>query len=206
MSDKKTGRYFVALLYPDDERYPSQIQALNDLYRWVGAVHDKDIDNEGNLKKPHVHVIARIPSSNATTLRSFVDRVGLEYTTRHEDGSVSASVHAQVCKGLRSSLRYLTHADDLNKYQYDEDILIGTNDMIGEAHKAINNVTLDEKVIELLDRLDDLDAPINRYSDFLRFACGIGLYSAVRSIAYSEVIREHNERYYQSKESNKERN
>lgn len=201
MSSKTTGRYFNALLYLDDVRYPSQIQALNDFYRWVGAIHDKDIDNDGNLKKPHVHVVARIPSSNATTLRSFVDRVGLSYDTTHDDGSVTTSVHAQVCKSFRSSLRYLVHADDLNKFQYDEDILIGTNDMIGEAHKAINNVTLDSKVLELLDRLDDIDAPITSYSDFLRFACGLGLYSAVRSIAYSEVIKEHNERYYQSKES-----
>lgn len=198
---KKTGRYFNALLYIDDERYPCQIQALNDYYRWVGAVHDKDIDNDGNLKKPHVHVVARLSSSNATTLRSFVDRVDLCYKRVHEDGSVTESVHAQVCNSFRSSLRYLTHADDLNKFQYGEDCLIGTNDMIGEAHKAINNVTLDSKVLELLDRLDDIDAPINSYSEFLRFACGLGLYSAVRSIAYSEVIKEHNERYYQSKES-----
>lgn len=189
MSRKKerlTGRYFNALLYPDDERFSNQIQMLNDYYRWVGIIHDRDIkdDDDGTVKKTHMHVVLRIPSGNATTLRSVVDRLCLDYGN---------SVHAQVCGNYRASLRYLCHADDLNKVQYSCDDLVGSPEMVKDAVDAIQNNDLNSKVIEVLDRLDDIPVTLS-YSEFLRVMCGYGLFSAVRSMPVSEILKEHNEK------------
>ena len=94
--ERKSGRYFNILLYPDDERFPHQMECLNEFYRWVGIVHDRDLldDDSGHLKKSHMHVVLRIPSGNATTLKSVVDRLSLQY---------GESFHAQVCSNYRKN-------------------------------------------------------------------------------------------------------
>lgn len=197
-----SSRYFTAILYLDDERFPSQLEVLNSSYRWVGIVHDRDFDENDNLKKSHMHIVARLPSGNSTTKKSFVDRVNLEYRKVHKDGSVTSSVHAQCCINYRGALRYLVHADDLDKQPYDENDLQGHPEMISDAIKAIQNRDLNTTTIELLDRLDDIPVALS-YSDFLRVMCGYGLASAVRSVKVNILLEEHNKKvlngYYQSK-------
>lgn len=189
MSSKKeklTGRYFNILLYPDDERFSHQMEMLNSYYRWVGILHDRDLlDSEsGEVKKSHMHIVLRLPSGNATTKKSVVDRLSLQY---------GESVHCQVCGNYRASLRYLCHADDLNKTQYDVDCLLGMPEMVKDAVDAIQNNDLNSKVIEVLDRLDDIPTTLT-YSEFLRVMCGYGLFSAVRSLQVSEILNEHNQK------------
>lgn len=184
---KTSGRYFNILLYPDDERFPEQMDALNRFYRYVAIQHDLDLkdDESGEYKKPHIHAVLRIPSSNPTTLKSVVDRVGLQYGN---------SVHAQVCSNLRSSLRYLTHSDDLNKAQYAIDALFGSEEMIIEAKRAIENADLNTKVLEMLDRLDEIPRPLST-TEFYRVMAGCGLMGAVRAVKISEILFDHNSKF-----------
>ena len=60
LTDK--DRKFCAVLYPDAEDYNCEV-ALNNLRsnfpRWAYCLHDKDTTDDGELKKPHYHVVVR---------------------------------------------------------------------------------------------------------------------------------------------------
>lgn len=197
---KLTGRSFIALLYPDDSLYLNQRQAIELKYRFVGILHDKDIDSDGNLKKPHEHIILRLPSGNPTSLKSVADSLFMDYDElRDENGQLIRldRCKVQVCSSYRSSCRYLLHADDLDQYQYDISSLFGNEDMIKDIKRFTSSNTLDEKVLELLDLIDNTHCYIDRGS-LARMCAGAGLYSAFRAVPswiMEPYLENHNSHY-----------
>ena len=153
---KLTGRSFIALLYPDDPLYSSQREVISSKYRFVGILHDRDIDSDGNLKKSHEHIILRLPSGNPTSLKSIADSLFMDYDELRDDSGNLIRLDrckVQVCSSYRSSCRYLLHADDLDQFQYDISNLFGNEDMIKDVKRFTSSNTLDEKVLELFDML-----------------------------------------------------
>lgn len=195
-----TGRQFNLLLYPDDPLYSLRLDTLNSNYRWVGIEHDRDIDADGEILKPHIHVVARLPSAKPTTLKSFADRLQLPYELqRDENNKISAIVgcHAEVCRNYQRSLRYLVHADDLDKYQYSTSSLFGSSEMIKDVLDAVKKKSIDEKVIDLFDLLDNTHCYLNE-SEFARLVAGAGLWSALKSTPHwiiQPALEAHNAKY-----------
>lgn len=74
----------------------------------VSPLHDKDTNPDGSPKKPHFHVI--VSWSNTTTYRNA--RV-IAQTILH-------CPLPQLLKAVEGMYRYLTHADNPEKYQYKE--------------------------------------------------------------------------------------
>lgn len=71
----------------------------------VSPLHDKDIDKDGKLKKPHWHVI-------------FIFDGPHSYDQMKEiSDSVNAAPPVRVLN-VRGAVRYLIHVDDPDKYQY----------------------------------------------------------------------------------------
>ncbi|MGK0647484.1 replication protein, partial [Enterococcus faecalis] len=72
----------------------------------ISPLHDKDVTAEGELKKPHYHLVL---SYNGNKSFEQIDEI-------------ARLLHAPIPERINSltgSFRYLTHMDDPNKYQYD---------------------------------------------------------------------------------------
>ena len=68
MSTKTKGRYFLAVLYPENMRKEWQDE-IGDLlgYPYAYCIHDKDKTKDGDERKTHVHMIVAFP--NTTTMQ-----------------------------------------------------------------------------------------------------------------------------------------
>ena len=86
--------------------------ALLDGLEYVGILHDQDLDDEGNPKKPHMHILFRFPfaRTGAAVAKSF--RLGYNQVS---------PVHS-----WRAACRYLVHANQPEKYQYPEGAVFGS--------------------------------------------------------------------------------
>lgn len=122
MANPKARRYrtFCVLLYKETNSYDTAAVLdfiMGNIYRWNYILHDMDDkeyhsdefpedyeDGDGVYKKPHIHVVVR--TKNGHTITAFAKLLGIDPR------------FVQVCNSYRSAVRYLVHADDTDKYQY----------------------------------------------------------------------------------------
>ena len=72
----KQARKFSGTFYVDSETYSADdvIQTIQEYFdEWAWIVHDKDVDENGELKKPHVHWIGSI--ANPVPLTTISNRL-----------------------------------------------------------------------------------------------------------------------------------
>lgn len=156
-------------------------------YPYVYALHDKDLDDQGNPKKAHYHVEVRVPSG--MSLSAFKKNVGIRY--------------AEPLKTWEGYCVYLIHADEKSrksgKYQYPVEILKGT--MKDEAIKVINKAlgnnqkkkSEDDKgILQILEFIESMDYCTT--ACLVRWCCQNNLYSVYRRAGriVSELLAEHN--------------
>lgn len=109
MSDRQS-RAFLGILYLDAENYDCNavLVRLGDYFSELAYItHDQDVNEQGELKKPHIHWVGRRYSPSVISAVSNAIKVpenDIEY-----------------CKSFKASLRYLVHADSKDKFQYDPD-------------------------------------------------------------------------------------
>jgi hypothetical protein len=109
-SKKRETRYrnWWFVLYPESapEDWKQRIDDLHIQYA-ISPLHDKDRNPDGELKKPHWHVI--LCYENVKTyeqIKEFTD-------------SLNAPI-PQAVNGLVGTVRYLIHKDNPDKYQYNK--------------------------------------------------------------------------------------
>ncbi len=78
----------------------------------VSPLHDKDITEDGEIKKPHYHVLLKYPSKKS------IQQV---YSLCFKLGS---RVSPEAVESFDGYLRYLIHEDDPDKYQYNKEDII----------------------------------------------------------------------------------
>lgn len=155
MNCKKRTRNFGCIVYPDSA--PDNWQDILSEQRvpcFISPLHDKDINPDGQLKKPHYHVMLMFDSVKT-----------LEQVERIFDTFLG--VGNEIIQSQRGYARYLCHLDNPEKFQYNiEDVrsLYGAdyNHVIGLAHdkyKAIREIILFCK-----------ENNIYRYDELLEFA------------------------------------
>lgn len=76
-------------------------------------LHDKDHKDDGELKTPHVHLVASYPQGKRNTrwstwVNKLADYLGLDVR----------SISLDSCVSFDSSLQYLIHKNDIDKFQY----------------------------------------------------------------------------------------
>lgn len=119
------------------------------------ALHDKDKNEDGSLKEPHIHVILCL--YNATTLtavrrwfKGYIDTDGKEINTL-----------GQICKDIFNSYDYLTHstlkAIEERKYQYSKDI-VKSNDY--KYFRADETSEYDNMTLAIIDMLNNVPLKI----------------------------------------------
>lgn len=106
-SDKKS-KNFTLELYPEWQYIAMVLTYITSNYDYAMILHNKDIDSEsGKPKKDHIHAVIRCPS------RRRLSSVKNEFA---EKGVAKNLINT--CNE-RAMIRYLTHIDDKEKYQYD---------------------------------------------------------------------------------------
>lgn len=111
MADAKKIRNFSGVLYPDSESYNCDevISRIKSKFKqWAFCLHDMDVNDEGELKKAHIHWVG---AGDARTLASCAKILGLKEN------------EIEICKNCKLMVRYLLHLDDPDKYQYPADDL-----------------------------------------------------------------------------------
>lgn len=108
MADKKF-RSFSGTLYPDSKSY--DCEALLSTIRskfidWAYILHDKDVDENGELKKSHIHWVGRATPRCLSVVSNFL---GLPEND------------IEVVKNFDNMVMYLIHLNDIDKFQYSPD-------------------------------------------------------------------------------------
>jgi len=181
--EKFRSKNFNLVLYNEDSTHRQAIEYIQKNYDYAMILHDKDFDEKtGEIKKPHYHVVLRFKNAKWNT--ALADELGLTPNYIEESRS------------LKRSLQYLIHYNDENKHSYDLEEVQGTlTKLLIETIKN-ENKTESEKVIELLNYIDEIDNHIE-IDDFLRYCAEIGYWDVYRRSATTFVnkIHRHNENY-----------
>lgn len=138
----ETKRCSVVIDFPLNFKSLTENLNLNG-FKFFTILHDKDADDNGEIKKPHVHLI--ILSSKKHELQYYLYRVA-EWS---KHGTTDA-IQISSIQSLNGAVRYLTHKDDVDKYQYNDDDVL-TNTALGTYESyCVKDLTTAEINIDLL--------------------------------------------------------
>ena len=138
----------------------SEIQNLLQACRhYVYILHDKDVNEDGSLRSPHFHILCTFVQN-----KSFNSVASLVVS--------SQNTFVQQLQDVGGAFAYLTHQNNLEKFQYNSDDLVSDNldywlDKIPEyENKSSKN---DEFVDDLLSDDFDVVAMARKYGrDFIK--------------------------------------
>lgn len=187
------NRHWTFVMYPDSlpENYLEILQQTG-LEVAISPLHNKDLDQEKELKKSHYHVLLCFPGP--TTYKKV-----LSITSK-----LNATVPQRVLS-VKGIYRYFTHKDNPEKYQYDEQEIVCLNGFDSENFVAmttsqikmivreLTNIILNQNILEYVDLIDFLIT--NEMFDFLDVASSKTIYfntliSSLRNKIKSNVSRE----------------
>lgn len=148
VSFSSSSRNFHLVLYPDSITY-DLLQVLSESVvnykpcsKWAFAVHDKDVNDDGTLKKPHYHLV--LSCKYPVRYKDVLSSLGLP------DSSMTLPDAHSKTRTFRSMVRYLIHADSSKKYQYDVDI-ISSNFDVSPFFSDFSGDKSADAFVELLD-------------------------------------------------------
>lgn len=101
------SRNWNFILYPESAP-ENWVDIINETrIEWVcSPLHDKDVNPDGELKKPHYHITLLYPSDKSFNQVSELvcEQLGQPIPIK--------------CISVKGSIRYMVHKDNLEKYQY----------------------------------------------------------------------------------------
>lgn len=178
--EKYRSRVHMLLLYPDNETHFQAMETVKQSYDYAAILHDKDRDENGNLKKPHWHVVLRF--QQATWSSAICKNLGIE-TNYIED-----------VKKFDNAMLYLIHYNDSDKAQYDRQEVFGNlsiklNEIINKGEK-----TEGEKVYELIEFIENCGGKLT-IKEFSKYCALNGYWAEFRrsGAIFCKMIDEHNE-------------
>lgn len=150
------SKYFCAVLYPDSTAYDTEkvIKALAEehLTFAVSPIHDRDVDDDGSIKKGHYHLL--VAYASATTLnniRGWFNACGMPESELHS---------VRVCASGVGYYRYLTHKDNPEKAQYNDNDVRVFNDS-NELFKKFSKTSAEKiddlvRIFQIVDELNTI--------------------------------------------------
>lgn len=156
MSKDIRKRNWWFILYPESAPHDWETY-LEDLHVpvTVSPLHDKDLDDLGQPKKAHYHVILEYSGK-----KSYSQILGIT-----EDLCCPIP---QVVNDIRSAKRYLIHKDDPDKYQYSKDDIKAFGGADFESAFEPTKSECDMYVFQMQEYCDEFN--ISEYSDLARVA------------------------------------
>lgn len=145
------SRCFELILYPEDDSHMMVLHRVKNLYRYAFCLHDRDLDEDGNKKKPHYHCIVmenrqRALSSLAKELKieeNYINKVGnlvfaLRYLT-HMDEKLDDAYHYPITSVVTNEPRLVVLAQNRNFVQLGAEADLIVLDVISK-HKSFISV------------------------------------------------------------------
>lgn len=178
--EKFRSRKFCLLLYPnEDKSHEKALEYIKLNYDYALIVHDKDTNENNEIKKVHTHVV--VSFSNAKWNTALAEELGI------------TDNYIEKCRDLDKALEYLIHYNDDTKHQYDIELVQGN--LKSKLKQILLNDGKDEnqKAFELMDYIENHDGYINEM-EFFKYACQVGMYDVARRSAYilMRLIDRHN--------------
>lgn len=103
--DNTRSVYKGLILYAEDLTHQKAMQIIKDNFKFKAILHDKDIDEKGELKKPHYHYIVKLDSTLTNSWLAKKLNIQVNYI--------------QVIISLKGAYNYLTHKNNKDKFQYE---------------------------------------------------------------------------------------
>ena len=114
----------------------------NNSVRYWAILHDKDIKDDSTIKRKHIHLVLIFD------FKSCYKQYVIDFLSRELNCSRNI-ISVDICRDLVISLRYLTHIDNREKYQYKDEEVI-TNSSIVYYRAALGNKLSLSYLIECL--------------------------------------------------------
>ena len=178
---KERSRLWNVLLYPDNADHVAALEVIRSSFQYVGICHDKDTNEDGELLKPHYHLILKFPQArwNSALADDLCIPINFFQRTRSFDNSGD----------------YLLHENSPEKYQYDPDALEGPL-----APLVLKRLASDDENLRALTLISLLDSTYSYISlrEFMRLVCEKGLYSDMRRMGalVLRMLDEHNAQFH----------
>ncbi len=191
---KLRKRYWKCVFYP--ESLPAgwlDVLQNTDLPFCISPLHDSDIneDQEGTLKKAHYHIILayNAPTTWKNVKESICDILGQPRPMPSDN--------------IKLAYRYLWHADNPDKYQYDEADVQCYNGFNIHDFIALTNDEVKQYLNQCTQIIRDLD--IVEYSDFIFFLMDNEMWEHLHvaqghTIYFNAIIRSMRHRYRKNDE------
>jgi len=175
MNNKKSRgsgrtRNWVFILYPESAPLNWRDVLDGEHIRWIESpLHDRDInETDGEVKKSHYHVLLMFESvKDFSQVKDITDKV-------------NAAVPIK-CNGTRGMVRYFAHLDNLEKFQYDKNGIVGhggadvaefLKPTLGERYVFIWEMREYVRKNDILEFCDLFDyAAENRFEDWFPLLC-----------------------------------
>lgn len=180
LEDKYRDRKFMLLLYPEDATHVRALDVIKGSYDCAYILHDKDLDETGNLKKPHWHVVINT-GKNAIWNTSLADTLGL------------ALNYIEQARNMDRALQYLIHYNEADKHQYEIDEVYGSLKNRLKMTMNAGERLEGEKVEELINFIENYDGHLT-ITMFSKHCASVGMWDVYRRSGsiLNRIIDEHN--------------
>ena len=201
--DSKRVRAFKGVFYPDSDTYDYSdvMQKISSFGSALFILHDKDLNDEGEVKKAHYHFVVRWTSGTALYRSSIANLSGL---SKMDVIPIYGKYDSDQGNSLEQSLLYLTHRNYPEKVQYsDSDLLLSYDSglVLYNLYKGFLNdkvVTLDSDALQQIrDFIVNQDFRVTSTAllDFLIRNDFLAVYRRYYHLI-SNIQREHNDFFY----------
>lgn len=191
--DERT-RNWTFVVYPESAPEDWR-EIIDDLHvPWIESpLHDKDVNPDGEIKKPHWHVMIMFSSNKS-------------YNQIREITMKLRSPNPQKVANAKGMVRYFAHLDNPEKFQYDKTEIIEhagadvspylavTSAERYELIREMMSFVKEKKIIEMKDLLDY--AMNERFDDWFPLLCDNSAYimdSYIRSNRHRAEVDEKND-------------
>lgn len=162
----KRVRNVGLILYPEDNSHVLALDFIKHNYEnYIYILHNRDLNDDNEIKKEHYHVILHFP--NARTTSTISKQLGVGEHLFYE------------IKSLNGQLRYLIHYDDDDKTRYETDEVKGTLYMLGKFKRSFRDSQDEATDVSLIYEFI-VDNDIDDLQDLLNFVLDNNLYSSFR--------------------------
>ncbi|MBR2786571.1 MAG: hypothetical protein IKD76_03655 [Clostridia bacterium] len=175
---------FTFELYPEWPFITTILDHLKTCNKYAYILHDKDVNDNGELKKKHIHAMVKYGGRRTlSSVQNEFFKYGLEKR------------FCDTCNE-RAMLRYFTHIDDPDKYQYSIDDIVQGN-MKSEIEIAYTDEITPEIAFKDINTfIKDTEGYISQY-DLNIFCINKGYLSGLRKygVHINRARDEHNANY-----------
>lgn len=178
--EKYRSKKFCILLYPqEDETHKKALEYIRLNYDYASIEHNKDKNEEGEIKKSHTHVVLSFTNAKWNTAVSEELGIAINYMER--------------CRSLENALEYLIHFNDDTKEQYDIEEVQGNLKSKLKQIMANDGKDENEKALELTEFINTYPGPLNEFI-FIQYVCSVGMWDVFRrgSYIFLRLIDKHN--------------